>query len=189
MGQKKIGFLANLKCLRHDEKINFHCFRWKVINNNNSMPPKISLMCNNRLISCYKCCLLFALIASQILFFKYFVVIFQFFLSYYKGLEFSKPVKWRRKTWALLFHTASGKWCENRLSSRQIRTKVWTFYTLTSVCIFSIVFFIHFLRCWQGEFVEQSRATLVGDHFLLFSWPQYVIQGWYCKEKLDASHS
>ena len=28
-----------------------------------------------------------------------------------------------------------------------------TLYALTSVCIFSILFFIHFLRCWQGEFV------------------------------------
>ena len=39
-------------------------------------------------------------------------------------------------------------------------------YTLTSVCIFSILFSEHFLRCWQGEFVKQSRAYLVGDHFL-----------------------
>ena len=28
-----------------------------------------------------------------------------------------------------------------------------TLYTLTSVCIFSILFSIHFLRCWEGEFV------------------------------------
>ena len=28
-----------------------------------------------------------------------------------------------------------------------------TFYTLTSVCIFSTLFLIYFLRCWQGEFV------------------------------------
>ena len=28
-----------------------------------------------------------------------------------------------------------------------------TLYALTSVCIFSTLFFIHFLRCWQGEFV------------------------------------
>ena len=35
--------------------------------------------------------------------------------------------------------------------------------TLSSVCIFSILFSILFLRCWQGEFVQQS---LVGDHFL-----------------------
>ena len=41
-----------------------------------------------------------------------------------------------------------------------------TLYTLTSVCIFSILFSIHFPRCWQGEFVSQSRALLVGDHCL-----------------------
>ena len=41
-----------------------------------------------------------------------------------------------------------------------------TLYTLTSVCIFSILFSVNFLRCWQGEFVEQSRASLVGGHFL-----------------------
>ena len=35
-------------------------------------------------------------------------------------------------------------------------------YTLTSVCIFSVLFFTQFVRCWQGEFVEQSRA----DQFL-----------------------
>ena len=28
-----------------------------------------------------------------------------------------------------------------------------TLYTLTSVCIFSILFSIHFLMYWQGEFV------------------------------------
>ena len=51
------------------------------------------------------------------------------------------------------------------------RWKLWmlqliclTLYILTSVCIFSILFSIHFLRCWQGEFVWQSRASLLGDH-------------------------
>ena len=39
---------------------------------------------------------------------------------------------------------------------------------LTSVSIFSILFSLHFLRCWQGEFVEQSTASLVGDHFFPF---------------------
>ena len=29
---------------------------------------------------------------------------------------------------------------------------------LTSVCIFPILFFLHFHKCWQGEFVQQSRA-------------------------------
>ena len=38
-------------------------------------------------------------------------------------------------------------------------------HTLTSECIFVK----HFLRCWQGEFVLKSWASLV---FLLFSWPQ-----------------
>ena len=41
-----------------------------------------------------------------------------------------------------------------------------TLYTLTSVCIFSILFSIHFPRCWQWEFVSPSRASLVGDHCL-----------------------
>ena len=40
-----------------------------------------------------------------------------------------------------------------------------TLYTLTSVCILSILF-IHFLKCRQGEFVIQSRACFVSDHFL-----------------------
>ena len=41
-----------------------------------------------------------------------------------------------------------------------------TLYTLTSVCIFSMLFFIHFLMCWEGEFVQQSRGSSVGYHFL-----------------------
>ena len=39
-------------------------------------------------------------------------------------------------------------------------------YTLTSESIFSILFSIHFVRCWQGEFIQQSRASVVGDHLL-----------------------
>ena len=40
-----------------------------------------------------------------------------------------------------------------------------TLYTLTSLCIFSILFSIHFLRCRQGEFVQQSRASLASFGF------------------------
>ena len=40
-----------------------------------------------------------------------------------------------------------------------------TLYTLTSVYIFSILFLIYFLRCWQGEFVKQSRVPFIVDHF------------------------
>ena len=43
-----------------------------------------------------------------------------------------------------------------------------TFFTQTSVCIFSTLFFIHFLRCWQGEFVCQSKGSFPGDYFLYF---------------------
>ena len=41
-----------------------------------------------------------------------------------------------------------------------------TLYTLESECIFSILLFIHFLRCCQGEFVFQPKVSFVGDHFL-----------------------
>ena len=62
-------------------------------------------------------------------------------------------------------------------------------YALTSVCIFLILFFIHFLKCWQGEFVLGLKNFFSWWSFHLFSWPWYVIQGWYCKEKLNARHS
>ena len=41
-----------------------------------------------------------------------------------------------------------------------------TLYTLISVCIFSALFSIHFLKIWQGEFVSKSGVSLVNDHFL-----------------------
>ena len=41
-----------------------------------------------------------------------------------------------------------------------------TLNTLTSVCIFSLLFSILFLRCCQGEFVWPWRASFVGKHFL-----------------------
>ena len=39
-------------------------------------------------------------------------------------------------------------------------------HPLASVCIFSILFSIHFVRCWQGEVLWQTRASLVCDPFL-----------------------
>ena len=47
-----------------------------------------------------------------------------------------------------------------------LRLVMWTLYTLTSVCIFSTQFFIHLLRCLQGEFVSQSNGFFPADHFL-----------------------
>ena len=41
-----------------------------------------------------------------------------------------------------------------------------TLYSLTSVCIFSMLLPRHFLRFWQGEFVQQSRVSLVDDLLL-----------------------
>ena len=37
------------------------------------------------------------------------------------------------------------------LSVKGLRRVCLTLYTLTSACIFSILFSIHFLRCWRGE--------------------------------------
>ena len=36
---------------------------------------------------------------------------------------------------------------------------------LNPLCIFSILFLIYFLRCWQGEFVKQLRAPFIVDYF------------------------
>ena len=45
-----------------------------------------------------------------------------------------------------------------------------TLYTQTSGCIFSKLFSIHFLGFRQGEFVQQSRSSIVGDHsFILLT--------------------
>ena len=46
-----------------------------------------------------------------------------------------------------------------------LQAKGLTLYTLTSVCIFSLLFSIYFLRKCHGELVQKSRASLVGDHF------------------------
>ena len=41
-----------------------------------------------------------------------------------------------------------------------------TLYTPISESIFSILFSIYFLMCWEGEFVQQSRGSSVDYHFL-----------------------
>ena len=63
-----------------------------------------------------------------------------------------------------------------------------TLYTLISECIFSILFCIHFLKFWQGEFVLQSQVLQL-IIISLFLWPWCVTQGWHWKKKLGASHS
>ena len=54
-----------------------------------------------------------------------------------------------------------------------------TLYILTLECILPILFSIYLLRSWQGEFVQQSRASLVGDHFLY----SHDLSNWF-KDKI-----
>ena len=62
------------------------------------------------------------------------------------------------------------------------------FYILTSVSIFSMLFSIHFLWYWQGEFIWQSELhRLVLVFFILMILMNDSV--YHCKEKLDASHS
>ena len=56
-----------------------------------------------------------------------------------------------------------------------------TLYILTSVCIFSPLFSIHSLMCWQGEFAEQSRGSSV-YYYCLYShnlnvWFRVTLKG------------
>ena len=79
-------------------------------------------------------------------------------------------------------------------TSNILRVKIFlggvlTLFTLTSVCTFSILFFLHFLRCWQGEFLKTIEGFSSMWSFPLFSWPYRLIRRWYCTEKLDASLS
>ena len=79
-------------------------------------------------------------------------------------------------------------------TSNILRVKIFlggvlTLSTLTSVCTFSILFFLHFLRCWQGEFLKTIKGFSSMWSFPLFSWPYCLIRRWYCTEKLDASLS
>ena len=65
--------------------------------------------------------------------------------------------------------TPNCKLKNKKKKKKNLRTgKKWTVHPsplciLTSVCIFSLMFSINFLRCWQGEFVWQSSTSLLGD--------------------------
>ena len=60
-----------------------------------------------------------------------------------------------------------------------------TLYTLTSECIFFLLFSI------RGEVLTRRICWKIRSCFSgwSFPWPWCLIQGWYCKEKLDVSHS
>lgn len=38
-------------------------------------------------------------------------------------------------------------------SYKGMKNNLLNFYSLASMCIFSVMYFIHFRRCWEGEFV------------------------------------
>ena len=66
-----------------------------------------------------------------------------------------------------LHETWSSQLCQYIIIWPDVQSaQTFTLYPLTSVCIFSILFSIHFLRCWRREFVYRSREYLVGDNFL-----------------------
>ena len=54
---------------------------------------------------------------------------------------------------------------------------LFTLYTQIAVCIFSILVSIHFQMCWQGEFFQQSWASLVGDNsFILLTFRGDIVR-------------
>ena len=64
----------------------------------------------------------------------------------------------------------------------------WTLYHLASVCIFSILFSMHFLRCWQGEFIidpELLQGVIISFIFVIL---MFNLGGYY-KDKSDRSNS
>ena len=68
------------------------------------------------------------------------------------------------------------KWLKQQFTFLQINCKIeqqyprysklLTLYTLISMCIFSIMFSIDFLKCRQREFLKKSRTSFVCDNFL-----------------------
>ena len=87
---------------------------------------------------------------------KFFLVLF----NYYHGSSDLQATGWSLTMFSsLLSHGKTDK-CTKR------RPYTLTLYALKSVCIFSILFSKHFLGCQHGEFVLQSRSSLVGDQLL-----------------------
>ena len=79
-------------------------------------------------------------------------------------------VGWSRRSWCWMLYERGALGSQRGEHALILHTNLKKFkvllilYTQTSVCIFSILFSIHFLRCWKGEF---SIASFVDDHFLL----------------------
>lgn len=61
-----------------------------------------------------------------------------------------------------------------KIKCDQFLSILWPFTHLKSAYISPILFSNHFLMCWYGEFFEQSRSFLVGDHLLYNSRELHV---------------
>ena len=87
---------------------------------------------------------------------KFFLVLF----NYYHGSSDLQATGWSLTMFSSLLSHGKTDNCTKR------GPYTLTLYALKSVCIFSILFSKHFLRCQHGEFVLQSRSSLVGDQLL-----------------------
>ena len=97
-------------------------------------------------------------------FFLFYFIFFYSFRSYYHPLSLPRNLnKLVKRSYSTLPFLTSFP-----------RIFLSTLYTL-SVWQFSILFSIHVLRCWRGEFVSQSRASLVAYHFLFLVYDSGVI--------------
>ena len=75
---------------------------------------------------------------------KYYLLLF--FSKQYRKFAFPKQTLFRSPL-------------KNLTMENWLNYLVMTTYTLPSVCVFSILFPLHFLWCRQGEFVSQSRES------------------------------
>ena len=96
--------------------------------------------------------------------------------TYIEGLQASKKSVQKEQLWRLALTLSKYIFIYWRvwtlMHQNKSRVILINLYTLTLSCIFSILFVIHFLRCWQGEFVCQSKGSFPGVWpFPLFSWP------------------
>ena len=104
-----------------------------------------------------------------------------------QGTLLGGRVEDHRMKFARHLHNTTIMYSRNTISDYMMSL---TIYTPTSVCISSIVFYIHLLMCLQGDQIcLKIKKFFSWLSFPLFSWPYCLIQGWYWKEKLDASYS
>ena len=83
------------------------------------------------------------------------------------------------------------------LVAKRLVTLTWipkTLCTQTSLCPFLHTFLYTFLKVLEKNVFLTIKSFFSWWSFPLFSWPQCLIQGWYCKEiyflffKLDSLH-